>query len=678
MGFAWFRSIAFKLAMLVTTSFAVAWAANLVIVGQNTIEMQKNHEDILMRSLTEHAADHVQRVVGNWIGLIALAAQTTLQDNAEMVSRGLGSILSNSVDMVMVQAFVDGESNSPTLVASGFTSRTDTPRFEDKLPRDLDQVLRQSNLEWIGQIQDIRHSFSMENLGPAVRLPLVRVAVPFKHGQDSQVLWVVGVFWGDKLLPSLGHDEIDVLVVNNLSVLASGDRGAFLKGGPIKEKPLKKLVERLKSPGSSDAPISRFARRADTYLVAGRGLPDLTVQVLVVKHVSGSFNAQESFGLLRVAIACFFIFWIGTTLVVVLSLRIRRRLQAAYGNDDDLAGIPLLDSDNAQGGDEIHEITRAFRLAHVDVLKKKQELAALRQTLETLQQSIKSPGNGEKLSDQTSVSREPIPQKFLPASEVDWSEVAVRCLVAVPGEEKCLKFQTFISRGKHFHGEWFGHFSVDSKRQALIAVSPVGQGIVAAVQSAMVYAAWQTIHTFASHGILEGLQPSDLLTILNRVLIANSKAPLQAAALAIIIDTESGLMEHANAAFPFPVLMPSDPGDPRIQSGIGLFELQGTDAMLGLSPETTFADYQSMLRAGDRVLLYSDGIIGNVRSENANWGKPRFFDILSRLYQHDLAEAMKAVTKSWHGQVGGEPIHDDATMLLIEVDKTWKSNQQVA
>jgi len=95
-------------------------------------------------------------------------------------------------------------------------------------------------------------------------------------------------------------------------------------------------------------------------------------------------------------------------------------------------------------------------------------------------------------------------------------------------------------------------------------------------------------------------RPSDVLNSVNQALLTECGAPgLFITAAYCLLNLETGLLQMASAGHP-PVLLARADGQRQ--------RLYHTGPALGLTPEARFAQQDIQLNAGDRVLMYTDGL----------------------------------------------------------------------
>jgi serine phosphatase RsbU (regulator of sigma subunit) len=81
-----------------------------------------------------------------------------------------------------------------------------------------------------------------------------------------------------------------------------------------------------------------------------------------------------------------------------------------------------------------------------------------------------------------------------------------------------------------------------------------------------------------------------------------------------ILDSESGRLVYANAGHDLPYLR---------HHGEGAHELRATGMPLGLMNEMSYEEKEAVLREGDSVLYYSDGLVEAHDPEGEMFGLPR-------------------------------------------------------
>jgi len=202
-------------------------------------------------------------------------------------------------------------------------------------------------------------------------------------------------------------------------------------------------------------------------------------------------------------------------------------------------------------------------------------------------------------------------------------------------------------------GDFFDVIDIGGGRTLSIVVDVTGHGIPAALYTMLLKANL----LYSSHQITSA---AEYMARLNRSLCQTMEEGFYPSAIALLVDTRSMRLSYVNAAHPYPLYHPHD-GKPRF--------LQVTNTILGVSPDTTFEEETVALFPGDRILVYTDGLMGltcrdgsvtdvdTVRFEAERCAAP---SMEARLAQ--LAERIKAYSQEGR-------FEDDVTLLGLEITR---------
>ena len=99
-----------------------------------------------------------------------------------------------------------------------------------------------------------------------------------------------------------------------------------------------------------------------------------------------------------------------------------------------------------------------------------------------------------------------------------------------------------------------------------------------------------------------------------------------------------------------------------IPGGAGL-----TNLPIGVSHETRYAQHSMPLSSGDRILLYTDGVLEAPDADNDLFGLPRLLSIAQQHVESPLGDLRTALLDALRAHTGGSLVHDDVTVLAMEV-----------
>ncbi len=125
----------------------------------------------------------------------------------------------------------------------------------------------------------------------------------------------------------------------------------------------------------------------------------------------------------------------------------------------------------------------------------------------------------------------------------------------------------------------------------------------------------------------------------------------------IIIDTHSNRITYSNAAHPPPVLIRRD-------GELELLEKGGT--IIGMGGVLPFEEGSVQVRPGDRLFVYTDGIIEYRNEARELYGGERFYAELSRLRDRSITDLIDGVINAIMRFGNNRPPQDDVTLLGLE------------
>jgi sigma-B regulation protein RsbU (phosphoserine phosphatase) len=125
----------------------------------------------------------------------------------------------------------------------------------------------------------------------------------------------------------------------------------------------------------------------------------------------------------------------------------------------------------------------------------------------------------------------------------------------------------------------------------------------------------------------------------------------------VIIDTDAKRITYSNAAHPPPVLRHKDGGLEFLSEG-------GT--IIGMGGMLPFEEGSIEMRQGDRLFLYTDGILEYQNSEGELYGENRFFAQISMSKHRSIKDHTDGIINGIMNFGDHLPPQDDVTLLGIE------------
>lgn len=125
----------------------------------------------------------------------------------------------------------------------------------------------------------------------------------------------------------------------------------------------------------------------------------------------------------------------------------------------------------------------------------------------------------------------------------------------------------------------------------------------------------------------------------------------------LVLNIRSGRVRYCNAAHPRPVLLREDGRLEMLESG-------GT--VIGMGTGVPFEDSEVCLQSGDRIFLYTDGIVEYADSSGEFFGEERFCRRLQETRTISLDAVCESVIQSMTALSGEFTPQDDITLLALE------------
>jgi len=125
----------------------------------------------------------------------------------------------------------------------------------------------------------------------------------------------------------------------------------------------------------------------------------------------------------------------------------------------------------------------------------------------------------------------------------------------------------------------------------------------------------------------------------------------------LIIDMKDRLINYSNAAHPPPILLRRD-------GTLEFLDKGGT--IIGMGGVLPFEEGRTRAEPGDKLIIYTDGIVEYQTRQDGFYGDERFHEELQRLRDRPISEVVDGVIDSIMDYADHNPPRDDVTLLGIE------------
>jgi serine phosphatase RsbU (regulator of sigma subunit) len=206
-------------------------------------------------------------------------------------------------------------------------------------------------------------------------------------------------------------------------------------------------------------------------------------------------------------------------------------------------------------------------------------------------------------------------------------------------------------------GDFYDFIPIDEKRIGILVADVSGHGMPAALIASMLKIALDGQSAFAT-------DPARVLTGLNHALCGKFQGHF-VTAVYVVVDTGKQSLLYAGAGHPPLVVMDQSAGEPRDFLENGLF--------LGAFPDATYTAVELPFKAGDRGVLYTDGILEMTNPADEQFGLDRL-----KQFVHDnhglstgpFVDALLDELSRWSSVASGREPEDDVTLLVFHFKDT--------
>jgi sigma-B regulation protein RsbU (phosphoserine phosphatase) len=205
-------------------------------------------------------------------------------------------------------------------------------------------------------------------------------------------------------------------------------------------------------------------------------------------------------------------------------------------------------------------------------------------------------------------------------------------------------------------GDYYDFFVLSDGRLALALGDISGKGISAALLMASLRASLRSIAS---------LQQNDVATLIRRVnnlVYESSTANRYATFFYAEYDPAARLLTFVNAGH----------NPPYILRGTQAIPLEATGTVVGLLPDSEYAQATILIHPGDVLLTYSDGISEAMNHVDEEWSEDRMVACAQQLLNqpdctHSAQQLLDCVLTAADKFTDGAPQHDDMTILVCTV-----------
>ena len=229
-------------------------------------------------------------------------------------------------------------------------------------------------------------------------------------------------------------------------------------------------------------------------------------------------------------------------------------------------------------------------------------------------------------------------------------------------ENSRLKWAWRFKPCQEIGGDIFNILRLDETHHAVYMLDVSGHGVASALVTVSASQMLQPhTNTLVRHGSGKG-SGNEMIGPVDVVKQLDQEYPMERfdkyfTLVYLLIDTEKGLLRYCNAGHPPPILFRANGTAEKLEKG---------GPMVGLQGALPFEEGETPLKAGDRVILYTDGVVEYEKANLDFYGEERFRAVIAKSAEFPIDAFLDAIMEDLTTFGEGAPPRDDISLLAFE------------
>jgi serine phosphatase RsbU (regulator of sigma subunit) len=225
---------------------------------------------------------------------------------------------------------------------------------------------------------------------------------------------------------------------------------------------------------------------------------------------------------------------------------------------------------------------------------------------------------------------------LLPRTPPDWPE---------------LRWGVHFAPLDHLGGDYYDLARPGPDRLGILIADASGHSVAAGMVAIMSRIAFAEVAGQTDH-------PGEVLAAMNRRLQGLADERFVTAFYGVL-DRRTRVFRYANAGHPYPLRVSPRTGEVQPLAAQGF--------MLGIMPDEVYREREVELEPGDRLCLYTDGLIEARNEIGETFGTDRLRDCLTAPGPEAVEKVIERLVASQKGFLGPHPAGDDVTVVMGEI-----------
>ncbi len=223
-------------------------------------------------------------------------------------------------------------------------------------------------------------------------------------------------------------------------------------------------------------------------------------------------------------------------------------------------------------------------------------------------------------------------------------------------ESRYLQTAAFSRPAQIVGGDYFGFYSLENGSEGVAIADVAGHGVSA------------SMHVAGMHALLQSLVPANtspaaVLEQVHRLFVHNVSYTMFVTAFLAAYDPRTRTLTYCNAGHNPPLLI-TDGGSGQAPV---LRELRPTSPAVGLVEGAWFDDAKVQVKAGDLLVLYTDGVSEATGEADEELGEERLARVAQEHLHEPAVEILQALRGALERHLDGRPAADDTTIVVQKI-----------
>ncbi len=253
-----------------------------------------------------------------------------------------------------------------------------------------------------------------------------------------------------------------------------------------------------------------------------------------------------------------------------------------------------------------------------------------------------------KLLEQINTNLKNLEQELNTANKIE----AVLTNIPLPKSPKIEFAYSHKSSGK-VGGDLFDIKTISPEKYMVLIFDVSGHGIAASLIASMAKMSFE-------NAFKQTLSPAAIMELLNRDICIVADASMFMTAFLCVIDLGKGELTYSRAGHCPPAVFSS-------KRPLSPILLREGSPLIGNSPEFDYFDYKFKLEQGDRLLLYTDGMIELRNNNDDLFGKNKLFNIISSMLGNSVNATKLELLRKAYEFAENRAFEDDITFILVSI-----------